>query len=153
MSTAPAWLPKEYSTRYFIEMVTHPDINPIQQGIYCWLCNPNMFPDYHTAKVENWSVVVRYSKVSTWWIIITLEARGKRFFFKKVTTSTGNHVSTNRMTIILNYHERHTKGTGKECRCKIQVISVYNKIIVPYFAVKQPMPPASIWKKFSVLVL
>ena len=33
MSTTPACLPKEYSTGYFIEMVTHPDINPVQQGL------------------------------------------------------------------------------------------------------------------------
>ena len=33
MSTTPAWLPKEYSTGYFIQMVTHPDINPVQQGL------------------------------------------------------------------------------------------------------------------------
>ena len=32
MSTTPALLPKEYSTGYFIEVVTHPDINPVQQG-------------------------------------------------------------------------------------------------------------------------
>ena len=86
-------------------------------------------------------------------IIIALEERGKGFFFNKLTTSTGIYVSTNRMIIILNYHERLTKNRGKEYRCKIKVISVYNKIIVPYFAVKQPMPPASIWKKLSVLVL
>ena len=33
MSTTPAWLPKKYSTGYFIPMVTHPDINPVQQGL------------------------------------------------------------------------------------------------------------------------
>ena len=33
MSTTPAWLPKQYSTGCFIPMVTHPDINPVQQGL------------------------------------------------------------------------------------------------------------------------
>ena len=34
MSATPAWLPKEYSTGYYyIEMVTHRDINPVQQGL------------------------------------------------------------------------------------------------------------------------
>ena len=31
--TTPAWLPKQYSTGYFIHMVTHPDINPVQQSL------------------------------------------------------------------------------------------------------------------------
>ena len=33
MFTTPAWLPKKYSTGYFIQMVTHPDNNPVQQGL------------------------------------------------------------------------------------------------------------------------
>ena len=31
--TTPAWLPKKYSTGCFNQMVTHPDINPVQQSL------------------------------------------------------------------------------------------------------------------------
>jgi len=131
---SPRW---SFSNKTFLSLI-------VQSQYVSWL------PHCKSRKLKCGSQVQLGSQLDL--IIIALEERGKGFFFNKLTTSTGIHVSTNRMIIILNYHERHTKGRGKEYRCKIQVISVYNKIIAPYFAVKQLMPPASIWKKLSVLV-
>ena len=47
MSTTLAWLPVEYSTGCFIYMVTHLDINPVQQGLTSVIAVPH----YQVGKI------------------------------------------------------------------------------------------------------